>query len=73
MPGWVRTGFLDPWGNGGRLDGYLQSDERARVVRMLEQDTKSAKKALELEDAGKLATAFEAWNAIFRHGFPALG
>jgi|GEM_PF-2085126 len=72
LPSWVRSEFHDPWEAGGRIDGYLSAEERARVVRMLDQDAKGAKSALELEAAGKLAKAFDAWNSIFRHGFPAL-
>jgi len=73
MPNWVRSEFPDPWVSGGQIDSYLRPDERARAVRMLAEDTKTATKALTYQEQGSTAKAFQSWDSVFRNGFPAYG
>jgi len=73
MRSWVRSGFDDPWEEGGRIDKYLSSRDRTMVLRMLNQDAKSSAQAEDYRNEGKTEKAFERWNAVFRRGFPAYG
>ncbi len=73
MDGWLAPGFEDPWAAGGKIDDYLNSDERAQVRRMLAEDYKAAQVAEELRKAGKEERAIEKWNSVFRREFPAYG
>lgn len=40
---------------------------------MLESDAKAAEQAEEYRNAGKTQAAFERWNVVYRHTFPAYG
>ncbi|MGI8445840.1 MAG: hypothetical protein ACR2MP_01370 [Streptosporangiaceae bacterium] len=72
MPGWLRASFDDPW-EGGRIDDYLSSGTRAKVIRMLNQDAKASALAEDHRKAQKIEKAFERWNSVFCKGFPAYG
>jgi hypothetical protein len=65
----------DPWLEAGlvRLDDYLSTDERARLVRMFAADRKRADDALTLAAAGKSKDAYEKWKEVFPGRFPAYG
>ncbi len=71
LPSWLRTPLSDPWSEGARVDGYLASNTREMVVRMLESDAKAAATAEEYRRAGKAEAAFERWGVVYRHTFPA--
>ncbi len=73
MPGWVRSAFADPFAPGVRVDAYLPSDIREQVARMLEGDAKASREAEELRRAGRIREAFERWQVVYRHTFPAYG
>ena len=73
MAGWVNSSCEDPWNPSVRIDNYLSSQDRGRVIRMLQEDAVAAKKAEEYREAGKIEQAFERWNSIYRHTFPAFG
>lgn len=73
LPDLVRKRFDDPWPDGKRIDGYLSAAERDRVVSMLESDAKRAAEGLAYERAGQMRLAFERWNIVYRHTFPAYG
>jgi hypothetical protein len=70
MRGWLRTSFDDPW-EGGRIDDYLSSGTRAKVMRMLNQDAKASALAEDHRKAQKIEKAFDRWNSVFCKGFPA--
>lgn len=73
LAGKVSGSFSDPWSGGGRIDTYLSSDTRAKVVRMLNEDADRAAVAEEYRLAGRMAEAFERWNTVYARTFPAYG
>jgi hypothetical protein len=73
LPALVQKPFSDPWPDGNRVDDYLSADARDKVVGMLENDAKRAQEAEVYRDAGKSKAAFERWEVIYRHTFPAYG
>lgn len=73
LPTLVQQPFYDPWSSGVRVDSYLSSDGRDAVIRLLQDDATRAEKAEEYRNAGKIESAFERWNMVFNHQFPAYG
>ncbi len=73
MRSWLRSTFSDPWEGGGWIDSYLSSDDRAMVLRMLDNDAKASADAEDYRKAGKVEKAFERWSVVFRQEFPAFG
>jgi len=73
MPGWVGKAFADPWESGHAIDIALSTDERAKAIRMLNEDAERSRKAEEFRKSGKIEEAFECWSIIFNHQFPAYG
>ena len=73
MRGWLKSEFPDPWEGGGTIDGYLSSEARAKVIRMLDHDAKASAEAEDYRKAEKVEKAFERWAVIFHHEFPAYG
>ena len=73
MRGWLKSRSDDPWESGGRIDDYLSSGTRAKVFRMLDQDSKASGDAEDYRKADKIEKAFDRWNSVFRHEFPAYG
>ena len=76
MPSWTKVSFADPWDSGKSsrsIDSYLKAGERARAVRMLEQDATNSKQAEEYLNKGQAEKAFERWQVVFGQQFPAYG
>lgn len=73
MPAWVRSTLSDPWAPGVRVDAYLRPDVREQVARMLDADAKASAEAETLRQAGRTREAFERWQVVYRHTFPAYG
>lgn len=72
--GWVRAAHQDPWtGSGQRIDSYLSDTRRAEVAKTMEEDGARAQAALDYVSAGNQAAAFERWQIVFNHEFPAYG
>jgi hypothetical protein len=71
LPYKVRSNFADPWNTSAYVDQYLSRDDRALVIRMLNEDAENAKQAEEFIAAGNPDKAFERWDIVFRHKFPA--
>lgn len=73
LPAYVRNACYDPWSGGGRIDSYLSDSTRQLVIRMLEDDATRAAKAEEYRNVGQTEKAFERWDVVYRHTFPAYG
>jgi hypothetical protein len=72
--GWVRVTHPDPWpGSGQNLDSYLGAGTRAAVAEAMDKDAVRAVEALAYVTAGQTAKAFERWDIVFGHQFPAYG
>lgn len=65
--------FSDPWAAGGRIDGYLSAESRNKVLDHARKDAASSATAEELRNRGDDEAAFDYWQAVYRHGFPAYG
>jgi hypothetical protein len=74
MPGWLRAPFPDPWPDGKEaVDSYLSTEDRRVAINLLEQDAIASAAAEQYRIEGKTATAFERWDVVYRHQFPAYG
>jgi len=73
MPGWAANPFPDPWPDGRRIDADLSAADRNTAVNMLRQDAKNSAEAEQYRTSGQTQKAFEKWDAVFRHQFPAYG
>jgi hypothetical protein len=73
MPSWLRSAFADPWPDGARVDQYLSDSDREQVIRMLEEDTNGSAQAEQYRQDGREELAFQRWNSVYRHTFPAFG
>lgn len=73
MPGWVGKLFPDPWESGHSIDIGLSADERAKAIRMLNEDAERSRKAEEFRKSGEIKKAYECWAIIFNHQFPTYG
>jgi hypothetical protein len=72
--GWVRQAHPDPWtGSGQNIDSYLSIEMRAAVAKTMDEDGTRAQAALDFVAAGNQAAAFERWQIVFNHQFPAYG
>ena len=72
--GWVRATHPDPWpGSGQNLDAYLSASVRAAVAKAMDDDAVRAAEAIAYVAAGQTAKAFERWDIVFGHQFPAYG
>ncbi len=72
--GWVRVAHPDPWtGSGQNLDAYLSTETRAAIAKTMDEDAVRAQAALDYAAAGNTAAAFERWQIVFNHQFPAYG
>lgn len=65
--------FNDPWEPGGRVDTYLSTDNRTKATSHAQKDAASSATAEELRTQGNDYAAFEHWQKVFRHNFPAYG
>ena len=71
---WVRATHPDPWkGSGQNLDSYLTAETRSAIAKTMDEDAVCAKKAQACVAAGQTAKAFERWQVVFNHEFPAYG
>lgn len=67
----VRGRFRDPWSNSGQdIAAYLSADARAATIKRMAADTARAREALA---AANPSAAFERWDIVFGHQFPAFG
>lgn len=73
MGTWVKAPAYDPWKDDLQIDSYLSSDDRALVVRMLNEDATRSAEAEELRKQNRISDAFERWNVVYRQKFPAFG
>jgi hypothetical protein len=72
--GWVRATHPDPWtGSGQNLDAYLSPALREAIATTMDKDAVRAQEALDYAAAGNEAVAFERWQIVFNHQFPAYG
>jgi hypothetical protein len=70
----VRDRFRDPWSDSGQnLDAYLSADAKAATIKRMAEDAVRGKAALDFAAAGNRADAFERWQIVFSHQFPAYG
>jgi hypothetical protein len=71
---WVRATHPDPWsGSKQNLDSYLNGGVRAAVAKAMDAAAARASDALAYAAAGQTAKAFERWDIVFGHQFPAYG
>lgn len=73
LAGYLPNTFNDPWSAGGRIDDYLSTDDRAKVVDYAQKDAASSAKAEELRRGGDDRSAFDHWQKVFNKQFPAYG
>jgi hypothetical protein len=73
LAAWVNTAFVDPWGGTTPIDTYLSASARAQVVRTITESAAAASTAEMHRLAGRIPAAFERWEVIYRHTFPAYG
>lgn len=73
LSGWVNAQFADPWDNATRIDEYLTPAERAQAVRTIAESAAAAATAEQHRLAGRIPAAFERWQVVYRHTFPAYG
>jgi len=73
LGGWVNQSFTDPWDNVTRIDDYLSANERAQAVRTINESAAAATTAEQHRLAGRIPAAFERWQVVYRHTFPAYG
>ena len=72
--GWVRAVHPDPWsGSGQNLDAYLSVANRAASAKTMDEDAVRAQAALGYVAAGRQEAAFDRWQIVFNHQFPAYG
>jgi hypothetical protein len=72
--GWVRATHPDPWTPSGQnLDSYLTASARASSAKAMDDDAVRAAEAIAYVAAGQTAKAFERWDIVFGHQFPAYG
>ena len=69
-PTWAAGEFKEPW-LGARLDGYLASDARGKLVERLRSDYATAQRALDASLRGDQQSAIASWAVVFHNGFPA--
>lgn len=69
----IANSYNDPWASGGRIDGYLTTDNRNKVLDHARKDAASSATAETLRNEGEDQSAFDYWQAVFRHQFPAYG
>jgi SMODS domain-containing protein len=70
---WVNASFVDPWQGTTRIDNYLSAPTRAQIIRTIAESAAAATTAETHRLAGRGAAAFERWQVIYRHAFPAYG
>jgi Second Messenger Oligonucleotide or Dinucleotide Synthetase domain len=73
LAAYLPKGFTDPWEPGGRIDGYLSTENRKKAVGYAASDAASAAKAEELRTQGNERAAIDVWQIVFRKEFPAYG
>lgn len=73
LPNYIPNVFNDPWPSGGRVDAYLSSEDRAKVLEYAKGDAALAVKAEELRAQGNDQAAFDYWQKVFAKQFPAYG
>ena len=70
---WVGIAFVDPWRGTTRIDTYLSAQARAQLIRTITESAAAAATAEAHRLAGRIPAAFERWQLIYRHTFPAYG
>jgi hypothetical protein len=71
MLSWLANAFPDPWAPGGKIDAYLSTIKRRQVIEILQRDIADAKRAEQYRQVGNVRAAFERWNIVYGHTFPA--
>ena len=61
----------DPAGLSGRIDDYLEDDDRERVIQCLERDAEAAEIARRHQERGDHERAIRKWQSILGVRFPA--
>jgi len=70
---YIPNAFNDPWPSGGRVDAYLSTDNRSKVLGYAKSDAASAARAEESRRNGDDRGAFDHWQKVFANQFPAYG
>lgn len=68
---WVNIAFVDPWQGTTRIDTYLTPQLRAQITRTIAESAAAAATAEAHRLAARIPAAFERWQVVFRHTFPA--
>jgi hypothetical protein len=70
---WIKGTVNDPWGPGGRIDGYLDDELRTAAQAMAWADAEGSAKAEAFRGRGDERGAFAEWQKVFRNQFSAYG